>query len=102
MVMIRKGKHSRDRIEPVNEVCVIYLRNYLGGRIKDKGDYVFGGIGIPGIRERFKRWALKSGVMKKGLSVHSICHSVAVHLLESGADVRYVQELPRRLMHEIT
>ena len=34
----------------------------------------------------------QSGMTKKG-SIHSLRHSFATHLLDSGIDIRYVQEL---------
>jgi len=45
------------------------------------------------MRRGFNKYLEKSGIDKKGLSIHSIKHSCATHLLESGADVRYVSEL---------
>ena len=93
MVFIRKTKGKKDWIVPVTEISVKLLRKYLGKRIKKKDELVFCGLKIPGIRARFKKWAKQTGVMKKGLCVHSLRHSTAVHLLENGANVRYVQEL---------
>lgn len=45
------------------------------------------------IQKYFRKYLRDSGVTKKGLTIHSIRHCCATHLLESGADVRYVSKL---------
>jgi site-specific recombinase XerD len=98
LILIRESKFSKDRVVPVNEVAMKFLIRFLGKR-KNKGEaYVFpgmnGALSLASMRRRFCKCLEGSGISRwKGLTIHSIRHSVATHLLERGADIRYVQEL---------
>jgi integrase/recombinase XerC len=49
-------------------------------------------ISIPGVRWIISRYAQKSG-LGKNIHPHSLRHSFATHLVNSGCDVRVVQEM---------
>jgi integrase/recombinase XerD len=96
MIILRLAKFNKDRIIPVSNVAVSFLKEYMEVR-KDKNSPAFpcktGRLSATGIRKRFNELLKESGLYKEDLTPHSIRHSCCTHLLENGADLRYVQEL---------
>lgn len=98
ILKVRESKFSKDRIVPISEVAMKFLEMYLG-KIKKKksNDYVFEGmngqVSIATINNHFKKYAKDIGIERKRLGSHTIRHSIATHLLENGAGLRYIQEL---------
>lgn len=102
-VFIRQGKGRKDRIVPLGKVAALYVEKWIHyGRkwfygtessgplfLNEQG----GPIAASAIRARLKVYLKKVGLDDRGFSPHSIRHSCATHLLENGADIRYVQEL---------
>jgi site-specific recombinase XerC len=96
MVLIRKSKYGKDRIVPVNEVAARFLRKYLEGRTEGSQPLFLcrnGRLTLTALDALFAKHAKQTGIDKPGVSMHSIRHTVATHLLEQGANIRYVQEL---------
>ena len=93
-VSVKRGKFDKDRVVPVTRSALFWLTEFPGGW----SDYFFSGmsgekISQSGLRRSFRFALEKAGIHKKGLTIHSIRHTCATHLLENGAGVRYVQEL---------
>jgi integrase/recombinase XerD len=92
---IREGKGRVDRIVPVSDKVWEKLDEYVDSFYPKK--YLFEGqhggrYSVESVYNVFKQALKKAGIMKE-VGVHSLRHSYATHLHESGLDIRYIQEL---------
>lgn len=96
------GKGDKERIIPVGEVAIDWLKTYLRDSrpklLKDqKADQIFLNdhgrpISRQGVWQLIKKLVKEAGI-EKDVSPHTLRHSFATHILENGADLRIVQEL---------
>ena len=97
------GKGRKERIVPLTGAAVRALRRYEPHRDRvvssNDGDRRAAIVSRHGRRlsrraiQYVVRNALERGAEAEGLSVHSLRHSFATHLLDSGADLVSVKEL---------
>ncbi len=95
MGWVRKGKGSKDRMFILSESLVKTLGVYIKEHKLQAGPLFPGENGCMStrnIQEILKRTAEKTNITKI-VTPHKLRHSFATHLLESGTDIRIIQEL---------
>ena len=94
-LIIRDGKGNKDRVTLLSIKVLEQLRNYF--RAYHPMDYLFEGAAGGRYSERSIQQVLKRAVQKvkinKQVTMHTLRHSFATHLLENGTDLRYIQHL---------
>ena len=95
VIQVRHGKGAKDRTVMLSPQLLGILRTYW--RLARPKDWLFPGRGDKPIDVQVLHAACRSATKASGLvkrvSVHTLRHSFATHLLESGVDIRIIQVL---------
>lgn len=95
LLIIKQSKGRKDRITPLSNKVIELLRDYY--KSYQPKEFLFEGQFGGKYSERSLENVLKQSVNKakiiKPVTLHWLRHSYATHLLESGTDLRYIQEL---------
>lgn len=103
MLHVRQGKGKKDRYVPLGELLIRGLKNYIeserpitwlfNGRPEGRA----GGDFDNRYSQRGVQWAVKEAAKKAGIikavTVHTLRHTYATHLLEEGLDIVSIKEL---------
>lgn len=102
LVHIRKGKGSVDRVVPLNDQAAGFLREYLEHirpvQVKDKDERI---LFLKKTGEPLTHGALTSNLriyrtqagIEKNVTAHTFRRTCATHMMQKGADIRYIQSL---------
>ena len=102
LLFVRQGKGAKDRVVPLGE----HARRWISRYIEETRPLLDAGVAgralfISGYGQRLssgyvgnwvRRLMVQAGVSYPG-SCHLIRHACATHMLENGADIRYIQQL---------
>jgi integrase len=103
LIHVHRGKGAKDRYVPLPEACLHILRSYW--KLHRNATWIFPRLGrsskegptatIPMNKASVQgalRRVLKQLKIKKRVSVHTMRHSYATHLLEAGVNIRRIQQ----------
>lgn len=99
LVYVRRGKNYKERYIPANEMTLQHIKDYLDHsrpflQTKDKIPALF--ISDKGYRARGQsllirvRRLIKLARIDKQIGLHTLRHSIATHLLQSGMELKHI------------
>src|SRR5690606_9314696 len=95
LLQINKSKGNKDRVVSLPDRLLENLREYY--KQYKPNEYLFEGVNGGRYSERSVQLVLKKALAKGKIStsgsVHTLRHSFATHLIQSGVDIRILQKL---------
>ena len=97
LLRVEQGKGQKDRYAMLSPRLLEILRRYYRA-VRPQGEYLFPSwrkdhhLCTTSLQLACREAALRAGIHKR-VTVHSLRHAFATHLLENGADIRIIQAL---------
>lgn len=95
MVHVHQGKGNKDRVVPMGIMLQRGIKAYI--EAEKPGKYLFEGNNGEAYSQRGAQWAISQAVKKAGIvkevSLHTLRHTYATHLLEQGVNMLAIKEL---------
>lgn len=95
MAHVRQGKGGKDRCLPMGVMLSRGIKAYIAA--EKPRTYLFEGHDGNALSQRGTQWAVSQAVKKAGIvkevSVHTLRHTYATHLLEQGVNILTIKEL---------
>jgi integrase/recombinase XerD len=103
MLHVHRGKGAKDRVLPLPEKTLLLLRQYwkthrhprllfpATGQNHQQASTASDPMSRTSVQGAFLKARLRAGITKKGISLHSLRHSYATHLLEAGVPLPTIQ-----------
>ena len=103
VLFVRRGKGKKQRVTPLGKAACMYLKEYLNQirpryakKNLNERTLFLNHSGLPitkgAVSSNLRKYRIEAGI-KKPVSSHTFRRTCATHMLQQGADIRYVQKL---------